>query len=326
MASFFRTLTSCWVSRASEAEGLQLTLSWLKNPGAENMERMMSAGRYAQVRRRRSFDDLASTSQPQPQPSTQASQPLPARDTPLPGCFNGLQSCPPMETAHTFVPLHSGPKALPPPPPPPPPPPSDEVTEKDLPVPFPAAADEECEEYSFDSDEPPTIHIAIPAICVTAKITQHHLGRGSKVQQPQPRRARYHDARGAPHPRSLGRPPQLKRDVVTVSVLDTNHNYSRACATGGPHYFSPQGQVSLSQLKRYLFLPESTPSSTLLLNLLRRWPKVRTVLPKQRPRLAEQINALNWWGVQFEVEGWEDRVVIEAWMAGRGKWGLFAQC
>lgn len=274
----------------------------------------MSAGRYAQVRRRKSFDGLASAPQAQPQLSTQASQALlAAQDTPLQACFNGLQSCPPMATAHSFVPLETEAKALPFPPP------SDEVIEKDLPSGITSAAgDEDCEEYSSDGDEPPTIHIAIPAICITANLIHHHRGRISQVHvQPQPR-ARY--AKGAPHPRVLRRPPQLKRDV---SVLDNCYNYSQA---SGPHYFSPQGQASLSQLKQYLFLPESTLSSTLILNLLRKWPRVRTVLPKQRPGLAEQINSLNWWGVQFEAEGWEDRVVIEAWMAGRGKWGLFAQC
>ncbi|KAK3996344.1 hypothetical protein QBC44DRAFT_365474 [Cladorrhinum sp. PSN332] len=279
-SSSSRNLDRCRASPVSGLEEQQTSMPWRKNPGTENIEAMITAGRYSQGRRHRSPS--------QGEPSTQASQP--AQDTPTtPKCYDGLRSCPPLASPtnpHTLSLFVS-----------------------------PPISDEEEEEAC-------TVHIA--KLCPIYKPDTPHLTHiHTHTDTPKPKL----NLRPIPHPptkytrtyppntplpQTLRRPAQLKR-APSISNLRNHHPSSF-----GPHhhFFSPQGQATLSQFRLFLSLPDSVPPSTILYNLLTKWTKIRATLPKVSPRLAREFNNLEWWGVQYEeVADQEEGRVIEAWLS-----------
>ncbi|KAK4168727.1 hypothetical protein QBC43DRAFT_284678 [Cladorrhinum sp. PSN259] len=285
MASSARNVYRCFTSQASGSEEFRANLIWQQDPGAKNMEAMINAGKSSRERRRRLPE----------KPSTQVSQPIPAQDNHKPKYYDGLRSCPPLAwptNAHRFVALEAGAKLA-------------------------LISDEET---TTEVEEPlPTIHIARRVIYTGSPTVIHIRG---PIPRPTPQlTAKY--PQNTPHPKLLRRPVQLKGIPMSSSSLapcDTRvrpiHDFKSISQPSqkGPHYFSRQGKVLLAQLKALLCLPDSMPASTLLLNLLTKWKKIRVSLPTRSPWLAKQINDLQWWGVQFEVTNPEERRVLEAWL------------
>ncbi|KAK4230921.1 hypothetical protein QBC38DRAFT_496011 [Podospora fimiseda] len=109
-SSSSRNLDRCHASfQASGSEEQQMTMLWEKNPCAENIEAMITAGKYSQGRRRKSSEQQQPTSSSPATTTTQVSRQTPssAQDTTAPRCYDGLRSCPPLALSnpHTFTPL-----------------------------------------------------------------------------------------------------------------------------------------------------------------------------------------------------------------------------
>ncbi|KAK4197767.1 hypothetical protein QBC40DRAFT_333020 [Triangularia verruculosa] len=63
------------------------------------------------------------------------------------------------------------------------------------------------------------------------------------------------------------------------------------------HHSIPLSLTLLTQLKSFLLLPPTTPTPTVLLNLLTKHHKIRLDLPKKDSSLASRINIINWRGI-----------------------------
>ncbi|KAL2199782.1 hypothetical protein P885DRAFT_74954 [Corynascus similis CBS 632.67] len=82
------------------------------------------------------------------------------------------------------------------------------------------------------------------------------------------------------------------------------------------HYTSPHACRLFSKLKSHLLLPTTGPGSPttadLVAGLLFRWPQVRRHVREFDPALAEEINMLDWAGVETEFGGGGHRQEEEA--------------
>jgi hypothetical protein len=98
-----------------------------------------------------------------------------------------------------------------------------------------------------------------------------------------------------------------------------------------PRYTSPQATHLLHHLSTYLPLvpttdPSTPPPAEILAGLLTKWPTLRRTLHKRNPRLAAQLNSLDWRGVEAGLpEGSFKRRLAEGWVCGGGGMGLFGE-
>ncbi|KAK0666257.1 hypothetical protein QBC41DRAFT_305434 [Cercophora samala] len=99
------------------------------------------------------------------------------------------------------------------------------------------------------------------------------------------------------HPRRAQNPPQSKTYTTSYPRSLTHSKPQPQTHLNHIHYTSPTSLSLLSQLKSFLLLPQTTPDTTLLLNLLTKHHKVRLHLPRKNPWLAGWINKINWYGI-----------------------------
>ena len=137
-----------------------------------------------------------------------------------------------------------------------------------------------------------------------------------------------------PHPRprlssysSIAEPPSANRPVSPDDdgILLTGRDRRAMSSLSHANFSTVQGRLALSELKWHLELPADLSPGDVLHGLLTQWIKVRRAFGTYHPRLAADLNQLDWTGVAETAETHEAHLSCTVWtLAFSGYESLFS--